>query len=290
MSGMSQFSRKKFLMIHADDAGLSTSENRATIEALQNGSVTSYSMMVPCAWFYEMANFALKNPQFDYGIHLTLTCEWKNYKFGPVLSPNQVPSLVDTNGHFYKNRKLFKENARVEEVEKELSAQIEKALNLGLKPSHLDCHMYSVAVSPEILSVYKGLGEKYGIPVLLSKELMNFVGYDAETVIEDGDLLVDRVYVGEYKFFEQGNLKKFYNDILDNLQSEFTIILIHPAFDTDEMKSITEDHPNFGSEWRQLDFDYFTSKECKSKIKKNAIELVSWREIKKLSAANKIIR
>lgn len=287
---MSHFSKEKFLMIHADDAGLSNSENRATIEVLQNGSVTSYSIMVPCAWFYEMANFALENPQFDFGIHLTLTCEWKNYKFGPILAPNQVPSLVDMNGHFHKTRELFKKNARVEEVEKELSAQIEKALSFGLKPSHLDCHMYSVAVSPEILSVYKSLGKKYGIPVLLSKELMNFVGYGAETAIEGDDLLVDSIFVGEYKFFERGRLKAFYNDVLDNLQTGFNIILIHPAFDTEEMKSITEDHPNFGSEWRQIDFDFFTSQECKMKIKENDIQLVSWREVTKLMTMNKIIR
>ncbi len=276
---MPKFSNDKLLMIHADDAGLSTSENQATIEALQSGLVTSYSLMVPCPWFYEMAQFALGNPQFDYGIHLTLTCEWKNYRFGPVLSTDQVPSLVDKNGHFQKNRALFKERVRVEEAEKELSAQIEKALDLGLKPSHLDCHMYSVATSAELVSVYKNLGKKYDLPVLLSKELMTFVGYGGETALEDGDLLVDHLYVGEYRFFEKGNLKKFYGDILDNMEPGFNMILIHPAFDTHEMKSITEDHPNFGSEWRQQDFEYFTSQECKSKIKENGIQLVSWKDI-----------
>lgn len=283
---MPKLSKKKLLMIHADDAGLSTSENQATIKALGAGLVTSYSIMVPCAWFYEMAQFALANPQFDYGIHLTLTCEWKNYKFGPVLPLEQVQSLVDKNGHFHKTRETLKSIAKGKEVEKELSAQIEKALNLGLKPSHLDCHMYSVAIDPEIISIYKNLGKKYDLPVLLSKELMTFVNYGAETAIEEDDLLVDKIYVGEFKYFEQGNLKKFYDDILDNLQTGFNMILIHPAFDTNEMKSITEDHSNFGSEWRQLDFDYFTSEECRSKIEENGIQLVSWKEIKSLMTNN----
>jgi len=276
---MSNFSKQKYLMIHADDAGLSTSENQATMQALQTGLVTSYSMMVPCAWFYEMVQFSVNNPQFDYGIHLTLTCEWKNYKFGPVSALEQVQSLVDKNGHFHRNRKILKNNVSVEEAEIELSAQIEKALNLGLKPSHLDCHMYSVATSRELTSIYKKLGEKYNLPVLLSKELMTFVGYGAESAIEVSDLVVDRIFVGEFKYFEQDNLKKFYSDILDDLQTGFNMILIHPAFDTNEMKSITEDHPNFGSKWRQLDFDYFTSQECKSKIKENGIQLVSWKDI-----------
>ena len=150
----------KLLIIHADDAGLSHSENRATIQALEKGIVNSYSMMVPCPWFYEMAIFAKNNPQFDNGIHLTLTCEWENYKFGPVLPVFEVPSLVDSNGHFYKKREQLSENASLIDVRKELQAQIEKALKFGLKPSHIDSHMYSVAAKPEYFQLYKDLGYK----------------------------------------------------------------------------------------------------------------------------------
>ncbi len=92
----------KLLIVHADDAGLSHSGNRATIKSLQYGVVNSFSIMVPCPWFHEMAVFARKNPRFDYGIHLTLTCEWEYYRFDPVLPISEVPSLVDENGHFYK--------------------------------------------------------------------------------------------------------------------------------------------------------------------------------------------
>ena len=81
------------LMVHADDAGLSCSENAATIEALETGIVNSYSIMVPCPWFLDMANFAKHHPQYDCGIHLTLTSEWKQYKFGPVLPYSEVPSF-----------------------------------------------------------------------------------------------------------------------------------------------------------------------------------------------------
>ena len=99
----------KLLIIHADDAGLSHSENRATIQSLEQGVVNSYSIMVPCPWFYEMANFAKNNPQYDCGVHLTLTCEWENYKFGPVLPITDVPSLVDENGFFFiKTEKSLK--------------------------------------------------------------------------------------------------------------------------------------------------------------------------------------
>ena len=124
----------KLLIIHADDAGLCHSENRATFETLQKGIVNSYSIMVPCPWFYEASVFAKNNPDYDNGVHLTLTCEWENYKFGPVLPISEVSSLVDENGHFFKNRDGVRNNALAEEVRKELTAQIEKAIKLWIEP------------------------------------------------------------------------------------------------------------------------------------------------------------
>ena len=93
---------KKYLIIHADDAGLSWSQNKATQLGMVNGSISSTSLMVPCPWFYEMANFCLQNPHIDYGIHLTLTGEWKTYPFKPCSDPKKIPSLVNKNGYCSK--------------------------------------------------------------------------------------------------------------------------------------------------------------------------------------------
>lgn len=273
----------KLLIIHADDAGLSHSENQATIQALQNGSVNSYSIMVPCPWFYEMAIFAKNNPQFDCGIHLTLTCEWENYKFSPVLPVSEVSSLVDQNGYFYKTRKDFKENAKPKEIKKELTAQIERALQFGIKPSHLDSHMYSVGVTPEILDLYKELGKTYNIPVLINKEFLESISLSDEKYDLENTLLAETLLIGNYSDFEKGELKKSYEDALDNITSGFNIFLLHPAFDDFEMQGITVNHPNFGSAWRQIDFDYFTSPECQSKLKENNIQLITWKDIQKIN-------
>ena len=269
----------KLLIIHADDAGLSHSENQATIKALQNGSVNSYSIMVPCAWFFEMATFAKNNPQFDYGIHLTLTCEWENYKFGPVLPVSEVSSLVDQNGYFYKTRADFKNNAKPEEVKKELTAQIEKALQFGLEPTHLDSHMCSVGVTPEILDIYKGLGKKYNLPVFINKQFVESVSLSDKKYNYGNTLLADNLLIGHFTDFEKDELRNSYVKALDNIQPGFNVFLLHPAFDNSEMQGITINHPNFGSEWRQIDFDFFTSAECESKIKENNIQLITWKEI-----------
>jgi len=272
----------KLLMIHADDAGLSHSENRATIKSLTQGIVNSYSMMVPCPWFYEMAVFAKNNPQYDNGIHLTLTCEWESYKFGPVLPLAEVPSLVNEAGYFFKSREELKENATAEDIKKELKAQIEKAYAFGLKPTHIDSHMYSVGISTEVMDIYRRLGEEYDLPILINKEIMNMSGLDPLINIEEDDLVIDKVHYGVFKHFENGMLQKYYSNVLDKLDAGLNMILIHPAYDDDEMKGITINHPNYGSEWRQLDLESFTSKENEERLQKNNIQLITWSEIKSL--------
>ncbi|MEN5055602.1 polysaccharide deacetylase family protein [Sphingobacterium kitahiroshimense] len=270
----------KLLMIHADDAGLCHSENRATIQALQYGIVNSYSIMVTCPCFYEMANFAKENPQYDNGIHLTLTCEWENYRFGPVLPIDEVPSLVDENGYFYKNRSSLFNMAKPEEVEKELRAQIEKAQRFGLKPTHIDSHMCSVGVSAQFLEIYINLGKQYNLPVFLNKEFTASVCLTDEEYNFDAVLLADVLHIGNYTAFEQNKLKSYYESALDNVVPGFNVLLIHPAFDDNEMKGITINHPNFGSHWRQIDFDYFTSEACRLKIEENKIQLITWDQIR----------
>ena len=272
----------KLLIIHADDAGLSHSENQATIQALQNGSVNSYSIMVACPWFYEMATFAKNNPNYDCGIHLTLTCEWENYRFGPVLPLSEVSSLTDQNGYFYKTRKDFKNNAKPAEIKKELTAQIERALQFGIQPTHLDSHMCSVGVTPEILEIYKELGRTYNLPVFINKGFVESISLSDEKYDFENTILADNLLIGYFSDFEKGELRSSYEKALDNIKPGFNVFLLHPAFDDREMQGITINHPNFGAEWRQIDFDFFTSEECKSKLIENNIQLITWRDIQRI--------
>ena len=271
----------KLLIIHADDAGLSHSENLATIEALKFGSVNSYSIMVPCPNFEEIVEFALNNSHFDYGIHLTLTCEWKNYKWGPVLSGKNVPSLVDNNGYFHNSKDIFRDCAIANEIKNELKAQIEKTLATGLRPSHLDCHMYTLGLNVDFFKIYKELGKAYGLPVFISKQIIESFNLNAEDYIQKNDLQVDEVIIGNYEMFKNGNLLDYYTYSLNNIKSGLNIMLLHPAYNDEEMRDICYDHPNFGSEWRQIDLDFITSDHCKELLKKNDIQLITWADIKR---------
>ncbi len=271
----------KLLIIHADDAGLSHAENRATIQALKKGIVNSYSIMVPCPWFYEIAEFAIQTPNFDYGIHLTLTCEWNSYKFGPVLSKKEVPSLVDNQGYFFKTRQEVTDNAILKELKNELCAQIERALSFGLQPSHLDSHMYTLGATDEFLAIYREIGQLYKLPVMLNSELISqFSGIPEQQLDMQNEVLIDRIYLGNLKDFEEGKLAEYYANSIKTLTPGLNMILIHTAFDDPEMKSITKNHPNFGAAWRQIDLEFFSSIECKTLLKEQGVEMISWKDIK----------
>ncbi len=270
----------KLVIVHADDAGLSHSHNRATILCLETGIVNSYSIMVPCPWYYEIAVFAKNNPKYDYGLHLTLTCEWKNYKFGPVSPLSEVPSLIDKNGYFYKNREDLRKHAKPEHVAQELDAQVQKALDFGLKPTHLDVHMYSVGAHEHFFEAYRNLGAKYNLPIMVSRELLSMAGLNPEQVIKPEDLTTQKIHIGNYDLFKAGTLSEYYAKTGDNLVAGLNIILLHPAYNDTEMQGITIDHPNFGAEWRQIDLDFFTDHKNKSLFDKEDIRFVTWKELK----------
>lgn len=272
----------KLLIIHADDAGLSHSHNRATIQCLETGIVNSYSIMVPCPWYYEITIFAKNNPKYDYGIHLTLTCEWNTYRFGPVLPISEVPSLVDENGYFYKTREELKQNAKTEHVAKELDAQVQKALKFGLKPTHIDVHMYSVGAHAEFFKAYRNLGKTYNLPTMVSGELLSMVGLNPEQIIKPEDLTIQKIHIGHYDLFKAGTLSEYYTKVADNLVPGLNVFLLHPAYDDMEMKAVTIDHPNFGAEWRQIDTDFFTDPKNKSLFDKEDVKFITWKELKSL--------
>lgn len=260
------------LIIHADDLGLSKSENEASIEAMKHGVINSGSIMVNCPKFQDIADFAIAHPEIDFGIHFTLTSEWESYKWGPVLPPNEVASLVDDDGFFFNSHEKLNNNLIACDVEKELRAQIELALKSGINITHIDSHMFVAVSNPKIQDIYILLGKEYKLPVLLS--------YQRSIPINNiqSEILVNKIFIASPSDQNRG-LDKYYHNVLKSIKPGLNCILVHPAFNNEEMQVIMKNELNYGAIWRQADFDYFTSDDCKRIIKNRNIQQITWKEI-----------
>jgi predicted glycoside hydrolase/deacetylase ChbG (UPF0249 family) len=270
----------KLLIIHADDIGVSQSENAATLKAFKEGSVNSGSIMVPCPWFPEIAAVAKENPDMDLGLHLTLNSEWALYKWGPVAPRTEVPSLVDEKGFLYDNVLDLMKHAKPEDVEKELRVQIERAIEFGINPTHFDAHMGAAFSNPEYLKIYMKLGREYKVPVLLNAAAFKVMfNLDITKLVAETEVATDGIFMASEVDFK-GGMKNYYTKVLNEMQAGLNVILLHAAYDNDEMKAVTINRPAYGAAWRQADFDFFISDACKQLLKSNNIQLITWKEIK----------
>lgn len=263
----------KLLIIHADDLGMAVSENAASLEVMGEGFVNSGSVMVPCPAFHSFVDEIRTNPKADIGIHLTLTSEWCEYKWGPVLSPKKVSSIVDQNGLFFESNNLVNINSIIKEVEKEFRAQIRIALESGLDLTHIDTHMFTAFSNKDILKVYKALGKEFMLPVLLTNEL------PISTQIGKKAIIVDQLFYAKPEDYVKG-LCNYYSQALKSIKPGLNCILVHTAYNNNEMQAITLDQINYGSAWRQDDFDFFSSEKCRQLIEDNNLVLITWREIR----------
>ena len=236
-------------------------------------------MMMPCPFAVEMANYARLHPGMDIGIHLTLTSEWVGHQWRPVLG-NSVPSLTNPEGFLFETREELATKALLSEVGLEARAQIELALSYGIVPTHLDCHMFAGILNPDFLKIFTKLGQEYRLPVLLNQaKIKKWFQYDVKKFISENELLVDQLFIATPRRARKG-LANYYAKVLQNLNPGLNCLLVHPALDDDEMKILTEGHSDYDSVWRQADYDFFTSDECRRIIKENNIQLITWREIK----------
>ncbi|MFP6583064.1 MAG: polysaccharide deacetylase family protein [Candidatus Hydrogenedentota bacterium] len=157
----------KALIVHVDDAGMSHDSNMGTIAALEKGSASSFSVMMPCPWVPEIVKYIKENPGVDAGLHLTLNSEWDEYRWGPVAGKPTTPGLVDSEGAMWGQTSETVEHATAEEVEFEIRAQLDRALTMGFTPTHLDSHMGTIFESPEFIAVYIKIGIEKQIPIMV---------------------------------------------------------------------------------------------------------------------------
>ena len=250
----------------------------ASIAAFASGGISSGSIMVPCPWFNDFAAYYKNHSDLDVGIHITLTSEWDHYKFGGISPSTEIPSLLDENGYFYPTIEEVAKNAVPAEAEKEIRAQIERAIAYDIKPTHLDTHMGSVLAQPELIQIYMKLGMEYNLPVFVPRMLLMGVSEELRKMIKKEFVLVDRFFTLNLDG-PDASWEEEYAKLIEQVKPGLNVMIVHLAYDNAEMQAVAVNHPAFGATWREKDLKYVQSQAYKDLLKEKQIQLVTWKEI-----------
>ncbi len=256
------------LLLRVDDIGMCHAVNTAMKQFAETGIPFSTSVMFACPWYLEAVEILKAYPQISVGVHLTLNSEWQHYKWGPVLGKTVVPSLVDSNGYFFATHAEFNAHEiKVEEVEKELRAQIARARRSGVKIDYLDYHMGTAVSRPELRAIVEKLAREYNVGLSL------YFGEAYQTMFHipiesKKDSLIAAV---------------------QNLQPGKThLMVMHVGFENPEMNALidmdsplmrTPDGSSLVSKHRQAELHALCSPEFRALIKTNKVAFITYRDV-----------
>ncbi|WP_276370682.1 polysaccharide deacetylase family protein [Chryseolinea sp. H1M3-3] len=257
------------LIVRGDDMGFSHSGNEALIKCYKDGVQTSIEIIVPSPWFPEAVRLLKENPKADVGIHIALTSEWDNVKYRPV---SHSPSLTDADGYFYpfiypnKNypgQALTENKFSLEDIEREIRAQIELAIKKIPRITHISSHMGCYNMNPDVKAIAKKLAKEYKIDIDPSEYDVKYVSYS-----------------GAKETSEQ-KVQSFIK-MLDELKAGETYLFVdHPGIDTPELRAISHiGYENVAVD-RQGVTDAWTDPRVKEAIKNKGIQLISYADLKK---------
>ncbi len=271
----------KLLIVHADDLGEWHAVNEAAIRLIDAGVVSSAVAMPPCPWFPEIAAWAKAHPQFALGLHLTVTSERTDYRWGPV-SREPVPSLLDAAGYFRKIQAEAIQAIDAADAEREIRAQVERARALGMQPTHLDSHQGVLYQREDVFQALVRVSRSSGIPIGLARSEWRRHPFMASALGEDA-LVIDRAF-DIPPGIPAESWGEWYEDEIRRIGPGVTQLVMHPGLADVELRAATRDRPTWGANWRQRDYDFFSSERFRTLLRETGLRLVTWREITALKA------
>jgi chitin disaccharide deacetylase len=279
----------RVVVLHADDIGMCQATNVAYARALDFGVLSSAATMTPCPWFSGLARFCRErggDGRVDMGVHLTLNCEWSDYRWGPTSAPVVTGGLVAADGAMHRRALDVVASADLAALERELRAQVERALAQGIDVTHVDTHMLTLW-HPRFLEAYVRVAFDFGVPLFLlrrAEAMLDAARVDALALAESqalvdaaqarGMVLFDAVHVLPLNQPSDriGEMRR----LLANVQpGTLTNILIHPAVDTPELRAIAPD-------WacRVADSDLFTSEALREAVTESGVQVIGFRALR----------
>jgi len=266
----------RLLIINADDLGLCHAENVATFVGLDQGAFCSSTVMVPCPSFREAAAGIRARPDADVGVHLTHTCEWPDYKWGPVCGPSEVPSLVDDDGNFCPDVPSVYSRARLDEVERETRAQIQTALAAGIDVTHLDSHMGTLQLDLAYHSLYVRVAAEFQLPIRMAGRLWmrdSAMGEAVELADRLGVLAPDHFWYGGPE--HPDHTAAYWTGVLQHLQPGVSELFVHAAEDDPALRRSS---PAWAQ--RMADCRFFTAPSTRALISEAHITLIGYRALR----------
>jgi hypothetical protein len=271
----------RVVVVHADDVGMCGATVDAFFELAEAGLVSSGSVMVPCPWFTEVATRCRGRDDLDVGVHLTLTSEWDGYRWGPISTRDAASGLLDEDGCFHRHQALWPSHFDAATAVDELDAQVRRALAAGIDVTHLDTHMCSV-LHGGLADGYVELGLAHRTPALLTRQ-PGWVAALSEPSIaaweRRGLPIFDRFLMMPLDA-PAGAPLEHAKRLFDELPPGLTYLVLHPAADTPELRSIAGD-------WRQrvADYETFRDPALARHVRGLGIEVVGWRPLRELVRA-----
>lgn len=295
---------KKIIIFHIDDAGMSYEANQGTILAMEKGVANSTSVMMPCGWVPAYMKYVQQHPTTDAGVHLTLTSEWKGYRWFPISGREKVPGLLDKEGAMWSNVGDVVKHATPDEVEIEIRAQIARFRAFGVEPSHIDSHMGTLFGSAAFTERYIKVGIQEKIPVMLPGGHATLIAKERNSPAQEiqqfqqiGKMLwnaglpvLDDLFADTYGWKlspetpnTEDNLRKMktekYIELLKEAKPGITMVIMHCAAPSENFKEITDSWPT-----RYGDLYAMQDPVLKKFIEKEGIILTTWREMRERRA------
>jgi hypothetical protein len=242
---------------------MSHSVNMAMQRLVETGLPMSVTVMFACPWYQEAVEILKRHPEVSVGVHLTLNSEWKHYRWGPVAGSEAVPSLVDSNGYFFPSAEALHQNHPVlAEVERELRAQIDRALRSGVKIDFVDPHMGTATAYPEFREITERVARDYSLGIM---------GYFGETMDSPQYWAAPKKKVDSLVA------------MIDRLPSGVTVVVTHVGLDDAELGSLLDMNtsqplPDM-SKNRQGELDALTSRRFTRALKARNVELITFRDL-----------
>ena len=257
----------KLVILSCDDLGSCHAANVGVYTAIREGAATCASIMMPAPWAQHAAG--IYEPTDDIGVHLTLNAEHPTYRWGPL---THAPSLLSGEGGFPRDLDDLWEHADPDEVYRELTAQVSRAIAWGIDATHLAPHLTAITLRPEFFGIYLDVATEYQLPIRLpSTVTAEQAGFPFRKLAAEAGVLFPDHFDHDWRAGSRDRVVR----ALAALEPGVTELHVQPAIDTPEVRALTTN----AEHWID-DLAFVTGEAVQTAIADSGAVLIGYRELR----------